>query len=51
MTFDDGVTADVYVEAMFYKYLPTKVKSKELGLSIVDENSMTKYDDWGLIIL
>ena len=48
MTFDDGVTADVYVEAMFYKYLPTKVKSKELGLSIVDENSMTKYDDWGV---
>lgn len=48
MTFDDGVTSNVFTKAMFYKYIPTKVKIADLGMSIDAETSMTNYDDWGV---
>lgn len=41
----DGVTADVNVQAYFYKYMPSKVKLAALGMSL-DESTLKDYYDW-----
>lgn len=48
MTFEDGVTAPVYTQAMFYKMVPTHVKVAALDMSFDPESGMKKYDDWGV---
>jgi len=42
----DGVTSNVYIYSMFYKYLPTLRKIKALGLTTAVEASMSDYYDW-----
>lgn len=46
MTFEDGTTGSVFTKAMFYKFVPTKPKIQELGMSVNPETGMKKYDDW-----
>ena len=41
----DGVTTQVYVNSMFYKYLPSQRKLASLGMSL-DESSLKDYNDW-----
>ncbi|MCD8292885.1 MAG: RagB/SusD family nutrient uptake outer membrane protein [Prevotellaceae bacterium] len=41
----NGAVDSVYVKTMFYKYLPSKPKLAELGMSF-DETELTDYDDW-----
>ena len=42
---EDGTTVEVYTKTMFYKYLPSKPKLAELGMSF-DESSMAGDYDW-----
>lgn len=42
---EDGMTVEVYTKTMFYKYLPSKPKLAELGMSF-DESSMAGDYDW-----
>ena len=44
---EDGTTVEVYTKTMFYKYLPSKPKLAELGMSF-DESSMAGDYDWPL---
>ena len=41
----DGVTTQTNTEAFFYKYIPTKRKLAELGMSL-DESTLKDYYDW-----
>lgn len=42
----DGVTLDVYIYSMFYKFLPSLRKIKALGMTTAVESSMSDYYDW-----
>lgn len=41
----DGVTTQVYVNSMFYKYMPSQRKLASLGMTL-DESGLKDYNDW-----
>lgn len=46
LILEDGSQVDVYTKSMFYKFMPSKRKIAELGMSLTPEVTMKDDNDW-----